>query len=92
MQIRLSMGMGNILFINIKYEKRESVDSGYLGDLGIPMMRNLIKDNETEDFYFTYHHSAGDSMYMMNADDLDDNVVAIASMLYLVADNEVSLP
>jgi len=22
----------------------ESVDSGYLGELGVPMMRNLIKD------------------------------------------------
>jgi carboxypeptidase Q len=89
------MEMGSLLFllfINIIYEKRESVDSNYLGELGIPIMRILIKDTKTDSFYFTYHHSAGDSMYIISADDLDDNVIAIASMLYLVADNEVSLP
>lgn len=55
-------------------------------------MRNLIADNKSNDFYFRYHHSAGDSMSMMNADDLDDNVVAIASMIYLIAENEETLP
>lgn len=55
-------------------------------------MRNLIADNKSNDFYFRYHHSAGDSMSMMNADDLDDNVVAIASMIYLIADNDETLP
>lgn len=68
------------------------VDTGYLAVQGIPTMRNLIADNATEDFYFTYHHSAGDSMTMMDADDLDDNVVAIASMMYLVADLDETLP
>ncbi len=63
-------------------------DTDPLGAQGIPMMRNLIKDNATNDFYFTYHHSAGDSMTMMNADDMDDNVVAIASIFYLIADAE----
>ena len=29
---------------------------------------------------------------MMSADDMDDNVVAIASMFYLVADLDKSLP
>jgi carboxypeptidase Q len=56
------------------------------------MMRNLVSDNGTNDFYFTYHHSAGDSMTMMNADDMDDNVVAIASIFYLIADADVTLP
>ena len=56
------------------------------------MMRILVSDNETEDYYFTYHHSAGDAMYIISAENLDDNVIAIASMMYLVADNEVSLP
>ena len=68
------------------------VDTQPLGAAGIPMMRNEIADNETMDYYFTYHHSAGDSMYMMDADDMDDNVVAIASMFYLVADLDESLP
>jgi carboxypeptidase Q len=55
-------------------------------------MRNLVSDNKTNDFYFTYHHSAGDSMTMMNADDMDDNVVAIASMFFLLADADETLP
>jgi carboxypeptidase Q len=68
------------------------VDNGYLGDLGVPMLRNLIEDNESNDFYFTYHHSAGDSMYMMNPEDMDDNVIAIASIFYLIADLDKPLP
>ena len=68
------------------------VDSSYLGEQGVPMMRNEIEDTEDHDFYFTYHHSAGDSMYMMNASDMDDNVVAIAQMFFLVADLDSSLP
>lgn len=49
-------------------------------------MNNRIIDNENHDFYFTYHHSAADAMTMMDANDMDDNVVAIASMMYLIAD------
>lgn len=56
------------------------------------MMKNKIVDNASHDFYFTYHHSAADSMLMMNADDMDDNVVAIASMMYLIADMDEDLP
>ena len=55
-------------------------------------MRNLVSDNDTNDFYFTYHHSAGDSMTMMDADDMDDNVVAIASIFFLLADADETLP
>jgi len=44
------------------------------------------------DFYFTYHHSAGDSMYMMSPSDMDDNVVAIASLFYLIANADTTLP
>ena len=28
--------------------------------------------------YFTYHHSGGDTMDVMDPDDMDDNVVMIA--------------
>ena len=55
-------------------------------------MINLIQDNPTHDFYFTYHHSAGDTMEVMNPDEMDDNVVAIASMLYIIADSNERLP
>ena len=55
-------------------------------------MINLIQDNPTHDFYFTYHQSAGDTMEVMNPDEMDDNVVAIASMLYIIADSNERLP
>ena len=53
-------------------------------------MVNRVKDTADHRFYFTYHHSAGDSMTMMNADDLDSNVLGIAIMFYLLADSDVS--
>jgi carboxypeptidase Q len=56
------------------------------------LLKNIIKDNASHDFYFTYHHSAGDSMTMMNADDLDSNVIGLASLFFLLADAEESLP
>lgn len=46
----------------------EMVDSGYIGDYGVPMIRNIGKDTSDNSFYFTYHHSAGDSMTMMDPD------------------------
>ena len=55
-------------------------------------MINLIQDNPNHDFYFTNHHSAGDTMEVMNPDEMDDNVVAIASMLYIIADSNERLP
>lgn len=68
------------------------MDSSPFYNAGVPVMRNEIEDTPSEDFYMTYHHSAGDSMYMMDADAMDDNVVMIASMFYLVADLDISLP
>lgn len=70
-----------------------SADSGELRTVtGTPVMNNKIVDNDTHDFYFTYHHTAGDSMLMMNADDMDDNVIAIASIMYLIADYDNLIP
>jgi carboxypeptidase Q len=68
------------------------VDNGYLGRMGVPTLKNLIADTPTSEYYFTYHHSAGDSMTMMNPDTMDDNVVAIASIFYLIADLDKPLP
>ncbi len=45
-----------------------AVDTGPLFDVGIPVMKNVVQDTADHKFYFTYHHSAGDSMTMMNAD------------------------
>lgn len=68
------------------------VDTAPLESVGVPVMRNEIADNESSDYYFTYHHSAGDSMNVMNPSDMDDNVVAIASIFFLVADLDQTLP
>lgn len=55
-------------------------------------MVNRITDNPTYDYYFKYHHSAGDSMTIMNADDMDSNVVGIAAMFYILADLDNTIP
>ena len=55
-------------------------------------MANYIEDNESHDFYFSYHHSAGDSMTIMNGDDLDSNVAGLAAMMYILADLESTIP
>lgn len=54
-------------------------------------MNNIVKDTEDHQFYFKYHHSAGDSMSMMDPDDMDSNVVGIAGMLYIIADLDTTL-
>jgi carboxypeptidase Q len=51
----------------------------------------LIADTPDHKFYFKYHHSAGDSMSMMNSDQMDLNVVGIASLLYILGDLDKSL-
>lgn len=70
----------------------EAVDTGPLLQMGIPTMINMIEDTPDHKYYFTYHHSAGDSMTMMNADLLDGNVLGIACMFYVLADLENSIP
>ncbi len=57
----------------------------------MPIIRNLIADTPDSYYYFQYHHSAGDSMTMMNADDLDSNVVGIAAFLFIIADLDQTL-
>lgn len=51
-------------------------------------MRNEVDDTVDKAYYFSYHHSSGDTMDVMSPEDMDDNVVAIASMFFLVADSE----
>lgn len=50
------------------------------------MMSNLVEDTLDHAFYFKYHHSAGDTMTIMNPDDLDSNVLGVACMFYILAD------
>lgn len=73
-------------------------DDGYSADVeplyeagGVPILNNIVKDSQDHEFYFKYHHSAGDSMSMMDPDDMDSNVVGIAAMLYIVADLDTTV-
>lgn len=58
---------------------------------GVPILNNIVNDTADHQFYFKYHHSAGDSMSMMDPDDMDSNVVGIAAMLYIVADLDATV-
>jgi len=49
-------------------------------------MINLIEDTSDHEYYFTYHHSAGDTMSIMDGDLLDGNVLGVAAMFYILAD------
>ena len=55
------------------------------------MIKNLISDTDSHDYYFKYHHTAGDTVSIMNPDDMDSNVVGIATFLYIIADLDKSL-
>jgi carboxypeptidase Q len=59
-----------------------------LYEKGIPIFQNDVEDTPDHSYYFRYHHTAGDSMLVMNADDLDSNVVGVAAFLYIIADLE----
>lgn len=67
-------------------------DTSPLYSAGVPVMANSVYDTPDHEFYFTYHHSAGDSMSIMNADDMDSNVLGIAAMFYILADLDNTLP
>jgi len=68
------------------YGDGKMVDTTPLFESGIPVVRNLIKDTEDSEYYFTYHHSAGDSVSVLSKEDMDKNVISIASMFYIIAD------
>lgn len=69
-----------------------AVDTGPLRDIGIPTMVNVVNDTTDHQYYFTFHHSAGDSMTMMDPVQLDSNVRGIATMFYILADLDESIP
>lgn len=50
---------------------------------------SLMTKNEK---YFYYHHSAGDSMLVENADDLDKNTALFAAAAYVIADLSIDMP
>jgi len=57
----------------------------------IPIMTTIIKDTPNSEYYFTYHHSAGDTVSILGKDDMDSNVLGITSLFYTIADLDESL-
>ena len=61
------------------------VDIEPLFEIGVPATYNLVDEGEALPYeypsYFRYHHSAGDSMTMMDPDDMDSNVKGIACFM-----------
>ena len=82
----------SLLNASLVNNKGDMIDTEPLLKKGVPTMANIVADTPWHDYYFQYHHSAGDSMTVMNADDLDSNVVGIAAMFYILADLENSIP
>lgn len=50
------------------------------------MIKNIVEDTDDQQFYFTYHHTRGDSMSIMDPDQMDSNVLGIATLTYILAD------
>jgi len=82
----------SILNASVVNDAGEAVDTGPLYEKGVPTMANVIQDTPDHEYYFSYHHTAGDSMTMMNADELDSNVVGLAAMMFILADLENTIP
>jgi len=78
--------MNNLNLTRIENDNGVMQDTTPLYKNGIPVVRNLIKDSPDSKFYFTYHHSAGDTVSVLDKDDMDRNVAAIASLFYIIAD------
>lgn len=49
----------------------------------------LLNDNEK---YFWWHHSAGDTMSVLNSDELDKNCALFAAAAYVIADLSIDMP
>lgn len=64
------------------------LDIGFIHEQGVPMS-SIITHNEN---YFNYHHTKADRIEVLDADDLDLNVALIASLAYVIADMEETLP
>lgn len=65
-----------------------AADTSPLYNAGVPVMANEIFDTPDHAYYFRYHHSRGDTMSIMDPDDMDSNVLGIGAMFYLLADLE----
>jgi carboxypeptidase Q len=64
----------------------EEADSNHLFERGVPMIKNIVEDTPDQQFYFTYHHTQGDTISIMDPDQMDSNVLGIAVLTYIIAD------
>lgn len=69
-----------------------SEDVRPLFNKGIPVIRNIVEDTSDNEIYFTTHHSAQDSVSILDKDDMDKNVAAIASLFYIIGDLSIRFP
>ena len=90
--------IGNLYFKGLNASKIMFGNGGntdtkpLLDGFGIPTMNNQLDDTDDLEYYFTYHHSAGDSMNVMSPHDMDRNVIVIAGMMYIIADIPIAIP
>jgi carboxypeptidase Q len=82
----------SIINASLVNDAGEAVDTAPLLEKGVPTMANVIEDTPDHKYYFTYHHTAGDSMNIMNPDDMDSNVLGLAVMFYILADLDSTIP
>lgn len=54
----------------------------------VPLLANLNRNER----YFWFHHSAGDTMSVMDSGDLDKNLALWAATAYVLADISTELP
>merc|ERR1712160_166312 len=65
----------NLQMDKLVYGDGAMVDTTPLFESGIPVVRNLIEDTFVgfKNNYFSVHHSAGDSVSVLDKDDMDKN-------------------
>ena len=68
------------------------MDTAPLSAIGVPTVRNETTDTPTHDYYFSYHHSAGDTVDVLDPEDMDGNVKAISSLFFIIANIEERFP
>ena len=68
------------------------VDTTPLANLGVPVMRNRINHTIDNEEYFRVHHTAADSISILDKFGMNRNVIAIASMFYTIGNLPGALP
>lgn len=73
-----------------------ATDISPLINKGVPGMINIIDNNPLNDNYdvdyFNYHHSAADTVSILDPTDMDSNVIGIAQVFYYIANLPSKLP